>query len=64
MGIMNFKIKVNWCEDLQSRYHAIERVIEQSDFETNIKVLNAMLATGEIISYEIKKEESHAISTN
>ncbi len=61
---MRYKIKVKWAEYLQSRYHTIERVIEQSDFETNIKVLNAMLATGEIISYEIKKEELHAISTN
>jgi hypothetical protein len=53
---MRYKIKVNWAEDLQSRYHTIERLIDESDFDSNIKVLNLMLKSCEITSYEIKME--------
>lgn len=53
---MNFKIKVNWSRNLKDRYHAVERVIQSADYDANVKVLNRMLATGEISSYEVFKE--------
>lgn len=55
MVIMRYRIKVKFVLE-NPWYQCTERLIEQEDFDTNIKVLNSMLKSGEITSYEVQME--------
>ena len=56
MGIMKFNIKVKF--NGLYNYSESERVIEESDFNNNIRVLNAMLESGEIQKYTVRIERA------
>jgi len=51
MGIMKYSIKVKF-----KNYSEVERIVEESDFDCNIRVLNSMLESGEILKYTVRIE--------
>jgi hypothetical protein len=48
---MEFKVKVKF--NSLYNYQISERVLSEEDFDFNIRVLNRMLESGEIKSYEV-----------
>ncbi len=50
------KVKGLYCY-IDKGYPVTFRTVEEEDFDENIKVLNKMLGSGEISSYEISLEK-------
>ena len=52
---MRYIIKVKFTNDIL-KYQDTRRVVYEDDLEVNNRVLNSMLASGEITSYEVSME--------
>ena len=62
MGIMKFKISIKFNNDkYYSKFRGEDRIVDEVDFDDNIRVLNRMLASGEITSYMVTLDSDESL---